>query len=887
MELEQVMQALREADRRAQAGDAQAAQDARRLAQIANTLRTQPQQRREPALSQVNLGIADAVGGLVDLVNPFDRPHALNPFPEGTGSLRTGMVNAMQGAGMAGEDRPPEGLGEAFLRGGGQAAGAVIPTAGAAAALSRAPGMVGGAAQTIQRGLSTTPAVAVEAAAGGVSGAAMEGAEQAGLPEWAQTLAGIAAPAVALPAATYAANRVAQGAAGFSPAVNAYRATVGAIAPYTRRGSEAIARRRLEDLAGGRERAMELGEQINPNDPFNLTPAQQTGDRGMIALEQLAASQNPILREQLDRRFAESMGQVRRGLDDVGGSVGEAQQFFREQEARYTTEMRAVAAQAMRNAEARLAGISADRRPSENSAIVMREIETARDLARTREAELWDAVPRAATISTSNARSVTETLLSQTPRAQQGDFPRVAADLLLGEEGLGEATTVNELHGLYSRLRQIAREASAGPAPNENRARIANAIAEAILNDLGARGGEDAIGRAINEARAFSRALHETFDRGAYGRLSRQTIQGDTVTDPRVALDRSIGRGDTGAMTDAENLEAAAAGLAPSGAPGAPNQEARGAIIDYVRGRFEDAAFTPDAQGRTVVNMRGATQFIRNNRELLERYPELREQILQAGRQQQTADQLAQGIARTIEARENGRTNPIAGFANAPQEAAIRSIIEAENPIRAAQALVSQARRDPTGAALEGLKAVFSDEIIRRATRTQDGVQFLDADAMLAQMQDQRFRSAMLRVLDAGEIRRLEEIVRVTQRLNMSQVSQPSIGENLSGAQAPRMIQFIVRIAGAQAANRSPLASGGGAGVGLQAAQMGSSAARDIADRLTADRASRILMDAITDPRLFQALLMDPASPRFQSEAMPRLIPYLVGTTAAVATPDE
>ena len=60
-----------------------------------------------------------------------------------------------------------------------------------------------------------------------------------------------------------------------------------------------------------------------------------------------------------------------------------------------------------------------------------------------------------------------------------------------------------------------------------------------------------------------------------------------------------------------------------------------------------------------------------------------------------------------------------------------------------------------------------------------------------------------------------------------------------------------------------------------------------ILGNLTADRASRILADAVTNPRLMQSLLMDPASPRFEREALPRLLPYLVGGATAIAAEED
>lgn len=876
MDYEQAMRALREADRRAQAGDEQAARDARRLAQIAQGLAPP---NREPALSQANLGIADAVGGLVDLINPFDTPAVSQALGLGdtltTGSAREGLVRGMQRIGAAGEDRPPEGLGEAFLRGGGQAAGSMVPATMGVNALRSLPGTAGAVADDLYRGMTTRAAPAMEVTAGGVSGAAERAAEDAGAPEWVQGVAAVAAPAVALPAATYAATR----GPGRLPMVRAGSRAVdmvtSTLAPYTRRGAEAVARGRMNDLAGSRERAMQMGEGIDPQSP--LTPAQQTGDDRMIALEQLARRQSPELDQRLSDRRNQTVDASRREIEGMGGDVRDAQTFLGERRAAFTTELRQRAQEAIQRAEERLSRVSADRRPSENSTIVMDEIEGARQTALQRERELWFAVPRERAVGVENARAVAERILSETGDELRTDIhPSIFRRLLDDETAYAGSTNVQNLHALYSRLRQVARERSAGPAPNNNAARIASEVADAILEDMAAAGI-----REIDEARLFSRALHETFDRGAFERLSRQTVQGDTVVDGRVALDRSVGRGGTGAMTDAENLEGAAAGLTPSGAPAPPNPRARGAIVDYIRGQFEAAGFTPDAQGRTVVNPRGAAQFIRGNRELLERYPELRAEILDAGRQRLDAQEFSDALARRLETLEDARRSATAGFIDATEERAVRAIIDAENPARAVQAILNSARRDPSGQAVEGVKAVFSDELIRRALGTQGGRTTLNADTMTSLLQDGRFRSAMSRVFTAGEIRRIERIVDTVRAVQGADAPRGSVGESLSGAQAPRFIQILVRIAGAQAASRSPMASGGGAGVGLQAAQMGSGAARDIADSLTADRASQILMDAIENPRLFQSLLMDPASPRFEREAVSRFVPYLVGTTAA------
>ena len=90
---EDAMKALRAADA---AGNVE---DGRRIAQIAARLKGQ--NARPGVMAQVNRGIADAAGGLVDFINPFDEPHALNPCPEGTGSARWVTVASAAEAGLA------------------------------------------------------------------------------------------------------------------------------------------------------------------------------------------------------------------------------------------------------------------------------------------------------------------------------------------------------------------------------------------------------------------------------------------------------------------------------------------------------------------------------------------------------------------------------------------------------------------------------------------------------------------------------------------------------------------------------------------------------------------------------------------------------------------
>ena len=111
-------------------------------------------------MGNVNQGIAESVGGLADYLNPFDRPHALNPFPQGTGSAQAGIETGMDAAGIRRAAGDPRSGVESFARGAGQAAGALVPAGATARALSGASGLVGRVAGDASRTINTAAGTA-------------------------------------------------------------------------------------------------------------------------------------------------------------------------------------------------------------------------------------------------------------------------------------------------------------------------------------------------------------------------------------------------------------------------------------------------------------------------------------------------------------------------------------------------------------------------------------------------------------------------------------------------------------------------------------------------------------------------------------------------------
>lgn len=806
---------------------------------------------RPQVMSQVNRGIVDAVGGLVDAINPFDQPHALNPFPEGTGSARKGLTQAMEAGGIEVTQGEPDGIVQGLQRGAGQAAGAMIPATKGLQVLGRAGGTIGQLADDAYRAMTTIGGATAEVAAGAASEGAREAVQEGGGPEWAQDSAAVLAGGVALPAAT-AAPRYMPSAVGGRQLV---RATKRAMAPYTESGGREVARKRMQGLAGGPERAEELASRVETDNEFGLTPAQQTQDPQMLGVERLAGDQDPALRARLDERRLSSQDTARQSVRDMGGDPTDAEAFFQQRRQEFAKDLKARAARALEEADQQIARIGPERSETDNSLIVAREIDNALSGALSRQKELWDAVPRGAAVGTGNTKTAVERWEATLPYAQRSALPEAAREVLTAGNVYADTASVNDMHGLYSDLRETARNAMAGEVKNSRLANVANEIADAILKDLGTADGTTRVGRSIREALDYTRQLHETFDRGAVGKLLRRTRTGGEVVDPELSLKRSVSQSGVEPSIRAREIEDATEGRAS-----AP-------IQDYVRDRFSRAVNSATGD----FTYKSARTFIRDNKELLQRYPELRGEIDAAVLARENADQFSRRITErlaALESRKSAGRSVIEGRT-------VEAVLNAKSPAREASKLANEARRDKTGAALDGLKASFADHLIRNASGVKAGRETFSGDRLMQRLSEPKTKAALRQVFSASEIGRLQRIGREMAKLETGQAAD--VGSSLSGAKPARVIEFMARIVAA----RHGAEMGGGSGGSIQTAQMASSRTKELLGRLVSDKASEVMARAVEDPDLFKALMTDAASPKLDDRVLPRIVPYLVGTTAS------
>ncbi|MCR9088673.1 MAG: hypothetical protein NXH97_18230 [Rhodobacteraceae bacterium] len=861
-ELQRLENAFRKADERAQAGDAQAAEDARMFAAELRRVANHPQQPQGPSvMGQVNAGIAETVGGLVDFVNPFDN-QAWEGTPLEMGSAEEALKGGMRAINASVADEAPEGMLEGFGRGTGNATGALLPIMKGLQGLSRMQGVtpaVRAAADDALKAFATRTGIAADALAGGISGAAEELAEEAGAPEWVQQTAEMAAP-MAVPATAAAirgTGNAARGLPGVRAAERVGRDVVRGVAPMTDTGAREVAGARLRNITGGEDRARELAGMIDPDDAFKRSPAQQTGDPRLLGLEATAAGTNPLVRESLDAQRVASSDAMRQGLTDLGGDVTDARKFFSQRLKQHKTDLKAAVENQMASAGRSREALAPGRSESAISESAVGRVRKALDTELMKERELWASIPREASVGTNNTRSAITNATESTPWAQRRDLPGDFAAIADGTSPIGEQTTVRELHGLYSEMRRVARTAMAGTNQNRNQARIANEIAEAALKDLGAVDANTPLGQQINEARAFSRALHETFDTGAVGRMLQRTIDGDEQMAPAAALARTVGRGGAAGMDDARRVRDAAPAAARD-------------VSDYLQGRFSDALF--DASGKFTPQK--ARTWMRNNAETLRGQPELRKRLLQAlGAQEKASTFKAKTEARAQLADQSG----LEWFNSGQTENAITAIFGADDPVRAATAIRNAAAKDPSGDALAGVKAGAVDYLIRGA---QTGGN-IDGTKLLAKTSDGRTKAALRRIFSPEELKRVNQIADAFVKMN----TQPATDGAVIDSPANQLMEWAVRIV---AARQGGAMGGGSMGGSLQTANIATTRAQKFLENMTNDKARQLLIDAVEDPKLMRELLLRrPPDKPLSQRTRNMLAPYIAGGASQTVSGDE
>jgi hypothetical protein len=646
-------------------------------------------------------------------------------------------------------------------------------------------------------------------------------------------------------------------AGGLRNAVNFVRA------PLTEIGGRRRAAARAQRAAPPEQRREAITELDRPTtlDPETgqpvLTPAQRTGDPGLLSLERSVVESSETLMREADAQIAHANAAIQQSLLRVGDQPPGAVTATLEESSRYLdtlldTRLR-VAAQ---RTDERLAqmGSGASREAANRTA--REELTAALRAARNQETELYRLVPENTPVPYRQASARLEAFKTELGKAQRSDIPAIARRFLDRESGefLGRSgekivrtTTIKEMRAVQSKLREVARNARAGEKRNLNRARIADDIANAITDDI-AHASDPAVAEAVQLAVEFSRGLNERFSRGAVGKVLQRGAAGGEKVPPGLTLEASMG------VTGPRAREALDDILKAFDSPEAPSSAVViGASEDYLRGRFLATAVE---QGK--LNARSAERFLRDNEEVLKRLPRVRREIeetIDAGNKMAVAERHRARIdlddPRVSKATMLIEKGPVETF----RQISRMKIGDAQ---RETQLLINRAQRDATGEALEGLKSGFVEYLLAGArSRARDvrGTPFVSGFALRDALAAPGARAAANRMFTPDELNRLGIITRDLIRLE-KRLGTPISAEGIIGDRPSKVIETVAGIAGA-AVGRSQ-ARRMGIGGTVQIPGILANRFRELVAAGVKDPASRLMRDAMLDEDLFRELLEAP-----------------------------
>jgi hypothetical protein len=603
----------------------------------------------------------------------------------------------------------------------------------------------------------------------------------------------------------------------------------------SQRFGRAIGETPAEDVIRG------MDDELIPDARAIMTPAQISGNRGLLSLERSLADSTDRLRNKREEDLIRLNDSIRAAFR-VGGDVSAAQRAMESTRQDYLN---------LLNERVRVAALRADEsiqrmipelgEEGANRA-ARSELERALTDATRQERELFDLVDFRAVAPTQNTQNAFRDIAAQAGRAGARSVPDYAKDLFSknGRNFLGNQTSVKELREAQSQLRGIARNARTGTDPDRRLATFADRMADAITEDLALTQGANP--ELIRSAVDYSRAKNEVFRQGTVGKILRTASDSGDVIPEMLTLEQTLGAGGPrGAQAVDDIIDAAYVARERAGYQGIDNLA--GAMANYVSNDFLKNSVR---DGAVDINL--AQTFLRNNDALLNRFPEIRQGIesaVEAGSELEAREALRRA---GISGVDDPLVSKAALFINKGPKEAFTSVLSARSGSNEMGKLISMVGRDQTGDALQGLKQGFFDYLLDGSL--QNGIV---SGVRLAEITgSQQARGAIDRLFGPDEKRRLYTIIRTAQRADLARSAKPSV-EGVTGDTMSRTSDALLGVLGAAYGREVSTRMGGGT---VQIPGIFANRLREMGAAGMGNPAKRLIIDALGDERLFRDVLM-------------------------------
>jgi len=680
------------------------------------------------------------------------------------------------------------------------------------------------------------------------------------------------------------------------------------LSTFTPKGAEREAARQLRQVVRDpKGAAQRLEGEADAVEGAALTPAQETQDPGLLALERSLIRRSAEVEQRFDDLARQTQQALRNEGTQISGDVPveRTREFLQERQQRLKDLLDARTTVATQNAQNRLSELEGTPSRGELGRVAREEFEKALNDASRQEQELFARVNEEASAPTTNAKQALESELAARRKADDpADLPDFVTRTLSGDNPtFGDTENLGELQSFRSRLLRSIRGERASEAPNRNKIRILENVQRGVLDDMAEAADETTeVGQDLQTALDFSRQLNEKFRQGPVGRLLNFERSGGEQVAPEATLERIIGSGGPEAGANAEQAGPEAGANAEQAREAtrfpARSQQENPALaeteVEAAPERFDEATadFLREAFVRQTTNKDGrvisqsADRFLRRNEELLSQFPQLRQQLEQAKSARQTADQVAarnQARKRGLQDRQRSRA---ALFLDAPVGREINRVLRSRDPATTMGELVRQSRRDLSGEALGGLRSAFLKELLGRAeleTLDQTGARRLSGERLRDLVSDNREVIAESGLFTKDQVGRIDRLVRTAQKAESGRANGRSVEEILDES-PDAFLDLVSRIVGA---NVGAASAAGTTGAPIVAAGAGSRFVRNLTNRVPVARTRDVLSQAVVDRDLMRTLLQRMGDVEQSEPARQQLNAFLANILPPEEVPEE
>lgn len=454
--------------------------------------------------------------------------------------------------------------------------------------------------------------------------------------------------------------------------------------------------------------------------------AESVDDPYILGKTAQSARNDPTFRRKFTEKSASLLGDLDEriareasGTDKLRASATKRYEIFRN-----SLDDRLSAA---REASSKAAGNITTDEPRVRSALGRRSSEIMDETlseARDVEAKFWGRVNKdisGAIMPSDSADGLVGTMARM--RSRRLDRADPMPDIITENVGLyaeaGE-TSVGKLNTFRSRMLEMARRTT-DPNQEKDRATFL-AMADAAKNEIShivQNNGDDSAKTALDDAREFSRALHDTFTRSYAGDTIKTRTTGEEAIMPETVLRRAFSSGNEVGETQFREMREATEFL-PARGFGDPQKvtEMRNLQDRYLR--LTAAEMTDPVTGEIKPSRISA--WMKKNQGTLDDFPEMRRDLQNAMKAQNREAALARHYRKwtTPQARKSAYAELVG---NENPAAVVRAAESSKMPTQELENLARLAKRNGP-AAREGLSASVFENIIEQSRDASGGMAF-------------------------------------------------------------------------------------------------------------------------------------------------------------------